>query len=308
LDKKINSSMDPVFWINAWENARTKNPGAKKLIRSDTEMIEYWNHLAASYDKIHSSSAPSKRVRVVLDILQREEFLKPHYDILDIGCGPGNYTLPFSEMCKSVIALDSAAEMCRQLEMKAEKLGRKNITVLNYPWEGLELKNEGLEINFDLSFASMTTAINNYETLMQMNRSSRRNCCLIFWAENGINLVREDLYRLIFKENDPGSSMASIIYPFNLLFSLGYFPKIEFIDSGWSTTEPVDKAIDSICNYFWLYTEITPSIKNIITRYVLRRAIKGEFTRETKARLGIVTWKGLSDHQHDTASETAETL
>lgn len=292
MDVKGNREdpFQPAFWIRSWEAARKNSSGAGKIIRSDSEMNEYWNRIAASYDQAHSNQEPSERVQTVLNILRREQLLKPDWDILDIGCGPGNFTIPLADACRSVTALDSASEMCRQLLNKIENLGLKNVTVLHHLWEELDLKQTALEEKFDLSFASMTTAIFNLDTLMKMNKASRNSCCLIFWAENGSNRVRDDLYQLLFKAKDSGSGMPSVIYPFNLLYSLGYFPKIEFINSGWSTTEPVEKAIDSLCNYFWLYTDVVPAHVDIIARYVREHAVDGALTRETKTRLGVVTW------------------
>jgi len=290
LEKTLNTLLEPHFWINAWEEARTKSPGATSIIRSDPEMIDYWNHLAANYDQAHSSSERGKRVTVVMDILQREKLIIPEDAVLDIGCGTGNYAIPFAEIGRTVTAVDSSPEMCKQLQRKIQNMGFTNISVLNRFWEELDLEKEGWLNKFDLAFASMTTAIFDYHTLLKMIRASKRSCCLIFWAENGFNQVRQDLFRLIFKKDNPGSGLASIIYPFNLLYSLGYFPKIEFINSGWTSTETADQAIENLCHYFWLYTEITPRIRKIISDYVGEKAVNGLLTRETKARLGVVSW------------------
>jgi ubiquinone/menaquinone biosynthesis C-methylase UbiE len=290
LKETLNTHLESQFWINAWEEVRTKSPGATSIIRSDAEMIEYWNHLATSYDQAHSSLEPGKRVKVVMDILQRDKLLIPGDSIIDIGCGTGNYSIPFAKIGHCITAVDSSPEMCKQLVSKTKNLSLDNITVLNHLWEKLDLEQEGWHEKYDLSFASMTTAIFDYHTLQKMIRVSKRSCCLIFWAENGFNQVRKDLFRLIFKKDDPGSGLASIIYPFNLLYSLGYFPKIEFISSEWASTETTDKAIENLCRFFWLYTDITPEIKNIIANYVKEKAVHGLLNRKTKARLGVVSW------------------
>lgn len=283
--------MTPRFWIKAWEDARKCNPTESAMIRSSSELIDYYSHFAPKYDQLHSPVKRTQRVQQVLDILQHEGFLAPKADVLDIGCGSGNYTLPFSELCSSVVAIDGAEEMCRQLKNKVEHLGLKNIQVQYKLWEDIDLKEEGMYKKYDLVFASMTEAVSDYKALKAMNDASKENCCLVFWAGTVINEVRSELWEKIFNSPDPGYSATSVIYPFNLLYSLGYYPAIRFIDTEWTSEETVAKAIESLTRYYWLYTDITPGITDTITRYVNENAVKGNLLQKTEATLGVVTWK-----------------
>ncbi len=295
--KVENGTIKPEYWIKAWEEARERSVSKKKMIRSSTEMVEYWNHFAPKYDQVHSPVKQNPRVQKVIEILQAEEFLTPDTALLDIGCGPGNYSLPLAEICRSVTALDGAAGMCQQLQKKVGQLGIDNIEVMHRLWEEIDLEKEQMVNKYDLVFASMTEAVSDYPTLEAMNRASRDKCCLIFWADNGKNRARSELWELIFKEADPGYGMASVIYPFNLLYSLGYFPSMRFIDSEWSNEEPVEEAVDSLARLFWLYIDISPEIKDIISRYVKENAIDGVFKRKTEACLGVVTWKTFKEKE-----------
>lgn len=283
--------IQPEFWKEAWLKSRRCFSGEAKLIRSDAEMIEYWNQFAPSYDQIHTSLKRSPRVEKVIAILQEENFISAETDVIDIGCGPGNFSLPLAQICRSVTALDGAPQMCLQLEKRIKALGITNIDLRSRLWEEMDIDQEGMYKKYDLAFASMTTAVSDFETLNQMNRVSRKNCCLIFWAENGTNRARQELWQLIFNEDGSGYGMTSVIYPFNLLYSLGYFPKIEFIDSAWSHEETIEEAVESLCRYFWLYSEITPKIKDIVHDYVSSKAVNGLFSRKTEAKLGVVTWR-----------------
>lgn len=289
--KVENGEIKPEYWIKAWEEARERNVSKKKVIRSSAEMIDYWNHFASKYAQVPYQNAKNPRVQKVIEILMAEGYLIPDSDLLDIGCGPGNFSLPLAEVCRSVTALDGASEMCRQLQGKVDLLGRNNIKIMHRLWEEIDLDREQMVNKYDLVFASMTDAVSDYPTLEAMNHASKKNCCLVFWAENGKNRACSELWELIFKETDTGYGMASVIYPFNLLYSLGYFPSIRFINSEWSTEEPVEEAFESLTRFFWLYTDITPYIKDVITRYVIENAEDGVFMRKTEARLGVVTWK-----------------
>jgi 16S rRNA G527 N7-methylase RsmG len=288
-------SRQPQFWVEAWEMARKSFSIEARFIRSETEMIEYWNQSASRYQQAHSTSTENPRVEKLLAILKRENFLAADFNVLDIGCGPGNYSLPLAKTCRHVTALDSSVEMCRRLEQNCQALGTDNIKVLHRLWEEMDIAREGMAGKYDLVLASMTTAVSDSKTLDKMNQASRANCCLAFWANKGTNHVQEELWALLFNEKAPDCGMTSVFYPFNLLFSLGYFPKIEFIDTQWAHREPPEEAIESLYNVFWLYTDITPRVKNVIEKYVNEKAQDGFLTRSTHARIGIITWKTGED-------------
>ncbi|MGM0653466.1 MAG: class I SAM-dependent methyltransferase [Bacillota bacterium] len=283
--------MTPDYWINAWADSRKNNPAENCFIRSSSEMIEYWNHFASKYDQVHSPLKNNPRVEEVINILQQEGFITPRAKVLDIGCGPGNYSIPLAELCSSITALDGAVEMCRQLKNNTGHLGIQNIKVLNKLWEEIDLKQENMVKKYDLVFASMTEAVSDYASLNAMINASKENCCLVFWAAAGINKARTELWQRIFNEPDPGFSMSSVIYPFNLLYSLGYYPAIRFINTEWSNEETVDEAVESLSQMFWLYIDINTKVENTITQYVKENAVNGTFMRKTEATLGIVTWK-----------------
>lgn len=291
MKEEQNNIMTPRFWIKAWEDARKNNPTESAMIRSSAELIDYYNQFAPKYDQLHSPVKRTKRVQQVVDILQHEGFLAPETDVLDIGCGSGNYTIPFAELCVGVTAIDGAKEMCCQLKNKVEHLGFKNIEVRHKLWEEVDLGKEGMHKKYDLVFASMTEAVSDYRALEAMNDASKENCCLVFWAGAVTNKVRSELWEKIFNKPDPGYGTTSVIYPFNLLYSLGCYPAIRFIDSEWTNEETVDKAIEGLARFFWLYTDITPGITDTITRYVNENAFNGKLLQKTKATLGIVTWK-----------------
>ena len=56
---------------------------------------------------------------------------------LDLGCGTGELTLPFSKYFREVVAVDVDREMLREGKRKARQLGTKNILWLNSATENL---------------------------------------------------------------------------------------------------------------------------------------------------------------------------
>ena len=286
----IHSLREPDYWQQVWEETRKSSSYITKRIRDEKEAIEIWNKFASTYGK-HSSCGEQERLEKVIGLLEQKKILTPETEILDVGCGPGTYALPFAGRVKSVTALDGASEMCRVLEHKAKETELHNITVLHRMWEDVDLSKEGLFQSFDLVFASLTPAVCNYETIVKLNQASKKYCCLISWAGGTFSQARQDLWKLLFKEEEDVNRGFDIIFPFNLIYSMGYYPTMHYIDTGWVLEGPVEQAIESLSRSFWLYTEITPEINNTITRYVLEWAVNGIFCQKSKSRLGIITWR-----------------
>lgn len=166
----------------------------------------------------------------------------------------------------------------------------ENIRVMVRMWEDVDIEKEGLANAFDLVFTSITPAVRDYGTLRKLNQSSRKYCCFISWAGGNLSRSRDELWEIIFKEKNTGKGHI-FIYPFNLLYSLGYYPTMRYLDYECVKEEPVDQAVESLCRSFWLYTEVTPEVRDTIAGYVRERAINGVFRQETKTRLAIMTWR-----------------
>lgn len=277
------------FWRQAWEQTRKSSPQVRRKIREEKEAIEFWNHMAPKYGQHHAGKG-QERIEKVICSLEESGMLTPEAEVLDVGCGPGTYALPFTGRCKSVTALDGAREMCRILKEKVAEAGLSNVKVLQHMWEDVDLEKEGLLNRFDLVFASMTPAVSDYETFLKLNQASRKYCCLISWAGGSFNEARRDLWELLFYEKDESRGHHTF-YQINLLFSMGYYPTISYFDSYWVNEETVEEAIESLCRSFWHYTEITPQVKDTIAGYVKEKCTNGFFRQETRARLSMMTWR-----------------
>lgn len=291
MKKKANAFRHPGFWARVWEEARAGSDLLKKRIRTEEEVNAFWDRMAPVYEQAETADSRHDRVSRVLDLLEREELITGETRVLDIGCGPGTYALPFAARCKHITALDGAAEMCRQLENNALSLKLDNIVVINRLWEDVDLEGEGLNGQFDLVFASLSPAIFNLETLGKLNSASNKHCCLVTPAAEADNLARRELWEIVFKRKYRGSGSLPVVSLINLLFSLGYFPSVTFFDADHSRSDPVDEAVSRLCDTFWMFTELTAEVKEAITAYVRERAENGLFYHEIFVRLAMMTWQ-----------------
>ena len=289
MSKKSDFINNPDFWKEKWQEARSSSDFMKKRIRSEEETTEFWNQFAPRYNKRSKPGKGKDRVKMVVDLFKEKNIINSETSVLDVGSGPGNYALPFAKICREVTALDSAGEMINQLAEKAKKENLTNIKTLHRRWEDIDIEKEKMNGSFDLVFASLAPAIFDSETLNKMNLASGKYCCLISWASEAHSQARRDLWKIIFNESYGGNGQ-NIIYPFNLLFSMGYFPSIRYFDSDHNYSDPVDEAVERLISTFWLFTEITDDIRKTIRDYVKERAVDNIFTQNTEVKLGIVTW------------------
>lgn len=273
----------------AWAEALTSAPYFKMRIRSKEEMQKYWNKVADKYDD-NMMGKEKDRVGKVMDYLIQSRMIESNTQVLDIGSGTGVYTIPMAKVVKTVTALDSSEVMCRILEEKAIKDNLNNIVRLTQPWETIKLKEENLYKKFDLVFSSLNPGIKDLKTLIKMNSASKKYCCLISTSGEVENNTRKELGRLLLGKNLESKRTNDVIYPFYILYNLGYSPKIEYIDINFVQEKAPEDAIQALCDSFWLYTDITPSVKKVITDFVDSKIRNGIFKAETKLKLGIVSW------------------
>ena len=292
----VNYLQGPDFWRQAWNEARMSSPCVKRMIRSEEEAreeaVDYWNRFAPVYG-MYSIEQEKMRVAKIINLLERERLLTNETDLLDVGCGPGNYSLPFAGRVRSVTALDGAGEMCRLLKQKAREAKLYNINVLEQMWEDVDLEKADMLHKFDLVFASMTPAVCNYDTLIKLIRASRKYCCLIWWAGWTYyqDLLVQGLWERFFQEKENYRGF-DIIYQYNLLYSMGYCPSMQLEKSfEWIEEETVEQAVERLSQFFWLYMDIDPGVKDTIFRYVQERAADGIFRQNTRYCLGIITWR-----------------
>ena len=49
--------------------------------------------------------------------------------------------------------------------------------------------------------------------------------------------------------------------------------------------------MEGLTRFLWFYMEITPKIKDIVAKFVRECSVGGIVTEESRARLGVMTWR-----------------
>lgn len=275
--------IDSNFFVEAWQKART-NSSLGTGYRNERAWEDFWNFFSQKYARRNEVSAAT--VEAIVDWLAGEGVLTEDMEVLDVGCGPGTYTLPLATRASHVVGLDSAPRMLKVLEELARNCGLGDkVRTITARWEDVNLSRD-----FDLVFAANTPAVNSFETLMKIISMSRRYCCLVSFAGGSKLILRDSLWEVVMGE--PLRSAAfDIIYPFNILYHDGYRPNLKFFRYSSCHDEPVDYLIEHYTRYFRIFGKEDSETIDRITSFLKGRA-EGDSCRDgMETTVGVMWWQ-----------------
>ncbi len=288
----------PTFWEDQWldiiEHTRAEHP--HKHDPAGKPAMERWDNMARDFAQRTSGEKAAARRDLTLKQLVDKGILTPETRILDIGAGPGSWALPLAGICAHVTALEPSGGMIEIMSQRIEKEKADNITIVQKTWQETDLSEQGWEKAFDLVFASMTPGIDGPEAIRKLMAASCHHCYMSAFSGPGMNQQFAPLWEKFFDRPMPQRHM-DIIYPFNLVYAMGYRPDITF--SWWNKEINWDRdhTIRHITRFFQPHMEITREAEKIIADYVDTRCIDGEYVPAAPVCRGAMTWSILEDRR-----------
>lgn len=217
------------IFIKSWQEEKKMNM---------EEMRIFWDTKAHSYNKEVYEESKS-RSELAEDFFAKGIIGKDS-KVLDIGAGPGTYAIPFAKLVSEVTALDISEEMIGYLRENARKEELNNISAFKSAWEEWDTEKSK---QYDLAFASMSPAINSYDSLMKMIKASKGYCYLsgfVYRKESVWDEIRDK----ILKKDKSEERQNKIYYAFNILWNMGINPEIEYNKSEHINTYETKDLID----------------------------------------------------------------
>lgn len=272
---------DSNYFDRAWQQAR-QSASLCRREKDPAAWQAFWELFAPTYLKICKALMPTVRQAIVnwkenglVDKLSR---------VLDIGCGPGTYTLPLGEVAGEVMAMDTAANMLCVLDEEAQRQGLDNIRLIQADWVDAVVQKE-----YDLVFAANSPAIKDLHTLLKMNDASRNACMLICYAGQGTPTLRNLLWERIMGEKLQGNTF-DISYPFNILCREGFSPHVSFQEQGYSYLESVVAVMENYRAYFRIFGKEGPAVERVLRQSVQNCSVNGLVQENVSYRQAVMWW------------------
>lgn len=273
--------MEKTYWENAWDEAKLASP-TRTRPGNEACWGGFWDGLAEQY--LREILAGEPFYRGIRDYLVEREVLRPGDRVLDVGCGPGTYALPFAEKASSVDALDPSGPMLAALAGEAARRGLANLKTMQARWEDFATPDR-----YDLVFSSMSPAISDTPTLLKMEALSCRSCCLITYGDAPEAPERKALWPQLVGDYRP-SNMYMYTYPYNVLRERGREPGLRMFDQEERQLVPVEQMVKRFTDYFAIFTTLDAGKIGRIREYFEARAPGGLYEEKGHTRLAVISW------------------
>ncbi|MCS3922761.1 SAM-dependent methyltransferase [Methanococcus voltae PS] len=170
------------YWANNYSGINHK---------SKEDLVDFWDKFSENYAK-HILTNENLNGDIKRNVEKFKEIfnLDNNTTILEIGPGPGTYTIPLAKIVKNITVVEPSTGMSEILLKRAKEENIDNITIINKRWDDVELHRDFEK--HDLVFSSYSLVVEDMgESLLKMNESKNKYCGILTFG----NLpVHKDIY------------------------------------------------------------------------------------------------------------------
>jgi len=251
--------------------------------RNKKDQQQFWDLRACEFNSRLASQRGIKETEQVLKFLKEKGALEKNSSVLDIGCGPGKYTLAFAKEVKTVTGTDISPKMIAFAKENARNRGLKNVKLVQASWPEVNILDSGWEKNFDLVFAAFCPGIDSADALKKMAEASRKHCFMSGFATRK-DQVMEGLKKHLSIQNKSWGNQ--IYFSFNLLWQWVYYPEITYQDRSWTNEYDIEQKADI------LITRLNDQAnREDIIDYLKTICVNGKITEQTTSKVAWLYWQ-----------------
>lgn len=274
------------YWDRRWQDERSRSLYGKR--RKETDHVEWWNRRAKGFADRYSDRNGNDPRDDILEMIRKSGFVDSKAEMLDIGCGPGNYAIPLAREFRKIVALDASPEMLSILEKRAETEGISNIETVCLSWEDVDLDEMNWRGRFGLVAAIKSPAIRNAESLRKLLDASGAGCLY-----NGF-VMREDhaqaeIWRMAFEEPKPPVP-ADAFFVYQLVHAMGLFPSLQLRRYIRENSEDMETAEKELNLLMAPYEASDVNMAEQVRKYVMEKSVEGTFNKVCRSEEGIIFW------------------
>lgn len=256
----------------------------------ESKIRDYWDMRAEEFNNNVFPKQGNQKNSTIVDLLLSKGMLDKNMEVLDIGCGPGKYSIEFSRVAKKVTGIDISPKMISFANENSKKIGATNADFMLMPWGQLDLDKQKWTKKYDLVFASNCPGINSSENLMKMVKASKGYCFLSCFANRTDN-IKDEFNRVVLGQSTNSRGNNKIYYIFNILWQLGFYPEICYQDFKWENEWTLEKAIRVCSLQFGKNIEDGTLLKKKGEKYLAGEVKNGIIKESISSKVAWIYWK-----------------
>ncbi|MDU7823094.1 MAG: class I SAM-dependent methyltransferase [Veillonella sp.] len=264
-------SLDFAFWNEQWKQGYYNR---EKSIRANP-LIEYWDKRAYDFSVMRKSNDYDFGRKVYAAL---SGVLNSNSTMLDIGAGPGSFTIPFAQHIKSVMAIEPSKGMVAVLKENTKEAGVENFNVIEELIQDLP-QDGSPDFQFDLVAVSLVLWIfpDVWPRILQMEQYSKGYCAIIASIPDWKNLREASK-----------SDVQEFQILYNMLLSQGRSPNVSIIDYRCERTVEDEIECRKII-YEQYYGDLTTDAEEQIKKDIIAKA-KEDNKCLISSRAAIIWW------------------
>ncbi len=238
----------------------------------------FWEDYSGCYSSMHQGDMPDR----IVDWMESEGIIGSGRTILEIGSGPGTYSLRLAQHSDKIICLDSSPGMLARLSSSAESLGLDNTVHLLADWNTFVPEEK-----VDLCISTLAPT-SSPESLMRMESCSKDWCASVFWVRNEGDELTARIWKALGK--DFGFDERSRSPAYEWLNGNGRSPRMEIFETHVSERVPLASIVEKEAVAFRAYG-VDEDIGSIVVDLLSDVTEGDEVVIEEDNSLRVVLWK-----------------
>ena len=262
--------IDFSFWNEMWKQSYYDR---EKGIRANP-LLEYWDKRANDFSLMRKSNDYDFGRKVYAAL---SSILTPDSSMLDIGAGPGSFTIPFAQHIKSVTAIEPSKGMVTVLKENAKELNVENINIIEELVQDLP-QDGSPDFQFDLVAISLVLWMfpDVWPRILQMEQYSKGYCAIVASIPDWKN-----------PREASKSDVQEFQILYNMLFSQGRSPDVSIIDYRCERTVEDEIECRKII-YEQYYGDLTTAAEEQIKKEIIAKSKDNKCL--ISSRSAIIWW------------------
>lgn len=200
--------------------------------------IRYWDEYAVGYSSYQQGSMPGR----IVDWMLETGYLRSEFSVLEVGCGPGTYSLELAPKVRILTCMDSSERMLARLSAGAKEKGLTNIELFHQDW-GRYIPKKG----YAACIASLCPFPDTDASLRRMEGAARESCATVSWRFHGGERLRTAVWESLGIERPVNRQAAAVA---EWLDDNGRERLTETFTERVKARIPVDEAVSRECAAF----------------------------------------------------------